>query len=152
MKQIVNKVTNSYEETIAVAKEFAKTIKSGDFVAFFAEMGAGKTVFVRGIAQRFKLEEMVCSPTFSIVNEYPYEGEKKLVHCDLYRIRNEQELYEIGFFDYLKDENVLMLAEWSEKIVEFLPKNYFKVKIEIVSENMRKILIERQSENEDFSN
>ena len=134
--------SSSVEETKIFAKSLGEAIFPFELIAFFGEMGAGKTAFVSGFASAFNISSLVCSPTFSIVNEYVYEGSKKLVHCDMYRISCEQDLYGVGFFDILKDKDAIVLVEWSENILEFLPKRYIKVKIECLNQNKRRIFVD----------
>lgn len=136
--------TNSAKETMDFAKELGEIITPFELIAFFGDLGAGKTAFIKGFARSFGVEEYVCSPTFSIVNEYIYDGLKKIVHCDMYRIFDEEELYGAGYFDMLKDKNAIVLIEWSENIKNFLPKSYIKVKIDVLDENKRKISVSRE--------
>ncbi len=140
----VSIVTNSAKETMDFAKELGKVVFPFELIAFFGNLGAGKTAFIKGFAKSFGVEEFVCSPTFSIVNEYIYDGLKKIIHCDMYRISDEEELYGAGYFDMLKDKNAIVLIEWSENIVNFLPKSYIKVKIDVLGENKRKINVSRE--------
>lgn len=127
--------TNSEEETLNLGKKFAKIIKSGDIIAMFGELGAGKTAFVRGVATAFNCEENVSSPTFAIVNEYI--GKIKIYHFDMYRIHGEDELYCTGFYDYIEEENTVSFIEWSENIIEALPPKVIKLYIEKQGENQR---------------
>ena len=127
-KMPIKKITNSLKETEQFAKEFAKNVKPFCFIALIGELGAGKTAFVRGL-------------TFSIINEYIYGSNKKIVHCDLYRIKGEEDLYCTGFFDLLYDENVIILAEWAQNILNFLPTNHIKVNFKVLTEEKREITI-----------
>lgn len=140
----VSIITNSVEETKNFAKELGKIITPFELIAFFGDLGAGKTAFIKGFATSFGVEEFVCSPTFSIVNEYVYDGLKKIIHCDMYRIFDEEELYGVGYFDMLKDKKAIVLIEWSENIVNFLPNSYVKVKIDVLDESKRKIIVSRE--------
>ncbi len=137
-------LTNSLEETEDVALNFGRFVKPFSLIALFGEMGAGKTAFTRGFASWFGLEQEVFSPTFSIVNEYLYSEEKKIVHCDMYRIKTEQDLYTTGFLDYLKDENAIVLVEWSENILNFLPEQFYRVEIKVLNETKREIKISEE--------
>ena len=138
-------VSNTEKETRNIARIFAGTLNVGDFVAMFGEVGAGKTAFVRGAAEHFGVDDLVCSPTFSIVNEYMCcNGQNKMIHCDMYRISNEYDLYGVGFFDFFDYEDSIFFAEWCENIVDFLPDEYIKVCIEILTENKRHITISRE--------
>lgn len=101
------------------------------FVAFFGNLGAGKTAFIRGMAQVIAPGAPVSSPTFAIMNEYA--GEKyTLCHFDMYRITNDDDLYSVGFYDL---DGVIIVAEWCENIEYALPKHYFSVNITNSPEN-----------------
>ena len=136
--------SSSVEETKIFAKSLGEAIFPFELIAFFGEMGAGKTAFVSGFASAFNISSLVCSPTFSIVNEYLYSEEKKIVHCDMYRIKTEQDLYTTGFLDYLKDENAIVLVEWSENILNFLPEQFYRVEIKVLDETKREIKISEE--------
>lgn len=131
------KVVSSSKETVNFAKLFATQIKKNDCLAFFGEMGAGKTTFIQGLAQGLGVCGEICSPTFSIVNEYC--GEVPLIHFDMYRVMGEDDLATTNFFEYLNDPKNIIAIEWSENIVDFLPKDY--IKIQIIKLNVRKRLI-----------
>lgn len=108
------------------AGEFAKKLMPGSVVALEGELGAGKTVFVKGIARQLKIQDEITSPTFNIVKEY--EGTLKLYHFDVYRIADPDELYEIGFEDYLNSNGILII-EWASNVLEVLPEDIIEVKI-----------------------
>ena len=136
--------TYSTEETEKIAYEFALNITSGksEFIAMYGDLGVGKTAFVRGLARAFSPNARVKSPTFTIVNEY--KGENiPFYHFDVYRIEDDDELYAMGFDDYV--QNGICVVEWSENIPDSIPSDAYKITIERVSdnENARKITIER---------
>lgn len=132
------KTVASVEETEATAYEFAKMLQCGDVVAFYGELGAGKTAFVRGMAKYLAPEARVSSPTYALVNEY--EGaDCTLCHFDMYRVHGEDDLYSIGFWDYT---DCIMAIEWAENIEFALPERYYSVTITKVGENEREIKIE----------
>ncbi len=108
------------------------------FLALYGDLGAGKTAFVRGLASVITPGAHVCSPTYTIVNEYHAHG-RTLCHLDLYRIESEDDLYSIGFYDY---EGVMMAAEWCEKAPFALPPRYLRVRIDKIDEESRAITIE----------
>lgn len=116
----------SYEDTACIAKEFADGLKGGEFVAMYGELGAGKTAFVQGVARALGITRHVTSPTFTIVNEY--EGRLPLYHFDVYRISDPDEMYEIGYEDYLGMGGVC-IVEWSELIEELFPEEYIRITI-----------------------
>lgn len=122
---IADVITKSTEETERVAEEFAKSLVSGDFIAMYGTLGAGKTAFVRGLAKTVAPEAFVHSPTYTVVNEYAGK-DFNLCHFDMYRITDEDDLYSTGFYDY---SDCVIAVEWSELIPYALPKKYYKVTI-----------------------
>jgi tRNA threonylcarbamoyladenosine biosynthesis protein TsaE len=97
------------------------------FIALYGDLGVGKTAFVRGFTSKISPSSRVKSPTFALVNEY--KGESiSVFHFDMYRIESEDELYSIGFYDYLERKGIC-LVEWSENIEEYLPDEYLRVEI-----------------------
>lgn len=137
---MVEFVTNGAEETISAAEKIAEKLNSGDIILYEGDMGAGKTHFTKGIAKYLGVEDEVTSPTFALVNEY--QGSLPLFHFDLYRIESYDDLYAIGFFDYL-DRGGIIAAEWSENISQLKAElgEVITVRIEKLSENGRKITI-----------
>ena len=131
--------TNTEEETEALGERLAKCLRAGAVVALYGDLGAGKTAFVRGMARGLGIRESVTSPTFTIVNEYP--GDPALFHFDMYRLKNAEELYGIGWEDYL-DRNGICVTEWSERIEEALPENAVRVTIQRLSDTERSVRIE----------
>lgn len=132
-------ISYSTAETEKIAADFAQYIKSGDCIAFVGGMGMGKTAFVRGLAKGLQLKGEVCSPTFSLVNEYRSQ-KMTLYHFDMYRITSLDDLYSTGFFDYL-DTDAVLAVEWSENITDALPENTIYINISRIDENTRKIEI-----------
>lgn len=141
-------ITNGEEETRAAAAETAKRLKIGDVILYEGEMGAGKTAFTKGLAEYFGTDSEVTSPTFALVHEY--SGRVPIFHFDLYRISGYDDLYAVGFFDYL-DRGGIIAAEWSENVegLEDELENVVKIRIDKLSENGRKITVtgERFGEN-----
>jgi tRNA threonylcarbamoyladenosine biosynthesis protein TsaE len=136
--------TYSSEETAKLGEKFSSRLQSGDIVALFGELGAGKTSFVQGICKGLGIHEHVASPTFTIVNEYN-SGKLIVYHFDFYRMKSTNELREIGFEEYLNG-NGICLIEWADRIQEFLPAKRFDVKLELgVDYNTRRIEIEEIS-------
>ena len=118
MKQYI---THNSSQTVALGERFAKTCRSGDVLAFFGNIGMGKTTFIKGLACGLGISADVTSPTFSLVNEYRQDN-KVLYHFDMYRINTWEDLYSTGFFDYLETDAILAI-EWSENIENALPEN-----------------------------
>jgi len=134
--------SKSAEQTELIGKEFGAKLKKGDLVAFYGELGVGKTAFIKGIMLSLDLNAEVLSPTYSIVNEYRCEAKKLVVyHFDMYRIETFESLYSTGFFDYI-DGNSIVLTEWTENIEAFLPDVNYKVSIKGMGEEERYISIE----------
>ena len=144
-----NIITNSPEETEAIGKELASLLSQDinvpKFVAMYGDLGVGKTAFVRGFCSDICAGATVKSPTFALVNEYrcnTANAIKKVCHFDMYRIVDEDDLYSIGFYDYLRDD-ILCIAEWCELIPYALPDKYIRVEItKLDLENKRNIAIE----------
>ena len=133
----IKEFTESTEMTEAVGRSLARLISSDAslprFVAMYGDLGVGKTAFVRGFCSELCPSSTVKSPTFALVNEYKCPagtGEiKRVYHFDMYRIADEDDLYSIGFYDYLRADAVC-IAEWCEMIPYALPDSYIKVEIE----------------------
>ena len=143
-------ISNSPEETEALGVRLAEQMCSDPslppFVALFGDLGVGKTAFVRGFTSVIAPTSTVRSPTFALVNEY--RGKKRtLFHFDMYRITGEDDLYSIGYDDYLARDGIC-LVEWSENIPFALPDDYLKVTIEKDDANRpdsRRISIKKES-------
>ena len=132
----------SYDDTQVIAKEIADTLKGGEFIAMYGDLGAGKTAFVQGLAKALGITNHVTSPTFTIVNEY--EGRLPLYHFDVYRIADPDEMYEIGYDDYIDSDGVCVV-EWAELIEDLFPDRYYKLTIlkdEDRGFDYRKIILE----------
>ncbi len=110
--------THSESETEAVGEALAATLFPGTVIAFTGDLGAGKTAFTRGLARGLGIGERVTSPTFTIVNEYE-GGRLPLFHFDMYRLESSEELFDIGWEDYLRRGGVCAV-EWSEKVADAL--------------------------------
>lgn len=136
--------TNSEEETILLGNKIASSLKPGDIIALYGDLGSGKTRLVKGICEGLKVNDMVNSPTFMLVNEYSSEIIGAVYHFDLYRMKTENEILEMGFKDYLID-NAVILIEWPEHIERQLPAKTIKIHLShsAESENQRWIKIEK---------
>ena len=110
--------TDNPDQTEALGAALAQRLRPGDVVAFFGDLGAGKTAFVRGMARGLGIREPVTSPTYTIVNEY-LSGRTPLFHFDLYRLSGPDDLFDIGWEDYLERGGVCAV-EWSERAEELL--------------------------------
>ncbi len=131
--------TSSPEETMAVGVDFAKGLKAGDIVLLKGDLGAGKTTFVKGLAQGLKVSpKKVVSPTFVLMNLY--EGKLPIYHFDLYRLEKPQELNTLHFDEFFYGEGV-SLIEWPERLGADMPKDYWLVELSHQSVNERDIKI-----------
>ena len=129
-------ITEKYEDTILVAEAFAKTLNKGDVVVLKGEMGAGKTIFTKGIAKALGIKDEVTSPTYAHMNDY----DGKLYHYDCYRLSGGDDAEALGLTDYFYGNGICVI-EWAENIADVLPDNVKVVKIEKLSENKRKITL-----------
>lgn len=132
-------ITNSERETEEIGRRFAEKLPSGTVVAMYGDLGAGKTAFVRGMARGLGLSCRVSSPTFTIVNEYL--GDRELIHFDMYRLSGADELFDIGWEDYL-NRGAICAVEWSENVEDAFFGDEIRVTIEKLSDTGRKITIE----------
>lgn len=132
-------ITNSPAQTEAVGQALAKVLKPGAVVAYRGGLGAGKTAFTRGLAKGLGVTDSVTSPTYTIVNEY-LSGRMPLFHFDMYRLGSADDLFDIGWEDYLERGGVCAV-EWSENVDEAM-ENAVYVTIERLSEDRRRITVE----------
>ena len=131
-------ITESPEQTEQLAFRLAGTLKGTEVIALFGGLGAGKTAFTRGLAAGLGIDDGVSSPTFALANEY--SGKYTVYHFDMYRVSTWDDLYSTGFFDY--EGQGVMVIEWSENILGYLPEEHMTVRIETLSEQRREITIE----------
>ena len=132
-------ITNSPAETEKIGAALGQVIPAGSIIAYRGDLGAGKTAFTRGLARGLGTAEMVTSPTYTIVNEY-LGGRCPLFHFDMYRLRSSDDLFDIGWDDYL-DRCGVCAVEWSEN-VDAAMEDAIYVTIEKLGENARRITIE----------
>ena len=140
--------TNSPAETEAVGVALGKHIKAGTVIAYRGDLGAGKTAFTRGLARGLGYAEPVTSPTYTLVNEY-LGGRLPLFHFDMYRLASADDLFDIGWEDYLERGGVCAV-EWSENVEEALENAIF-VTIEKTGEDSRRITVEGGADLADLS-
>ena len=132
-------ISKNEHETELVGADFAAALPNGAVVAMYGDLGAGKTAFVRGMARGMGLECRVSSPTFTIVNEYL--GERELIHFDMYRLSDADELFDIGWEDYL-NRGAVCAVEWSENVEDAFFGDEYVVRIEKLGDSERRITIE----------
>lgn len=142
-------ISKSCEQTELIGKKIARFLVGNEIIALFGDLGAGKTAFTRGLCEGLKVKNNVCSPTFAIVNEY--SGIFPIYHFDMYRVKNIDDLYSTGYFDYI-DKGILII-EWSENIENILPNSSIKISLNYgKKENERLIHFEGIGFDENFSN
>ncbi len=137
--------THNEEETIKLGEKFASMLIKGDVVLFYGDLGAGKTEFIKGICRHFKVDEIVTSPTFTIMNQYSGlidNQEFTIYHVDLYRIKTKDELDEIGFEDCLFSPDAIKLVEWAENANGIVKFSNYTVKIKADFDDETERLIE----------
>ena len=127
-------ISKSERETMEFAKEYAKTLSAGDVVLLEGEMGAGKTVFVKGLAEGLGIDEEITSPTYAYMNDYG----GVLYHYDCYRLKSGAQAEALGLCDYFYAGGVCVI-EWAQNIADVLPRNYKTVRIVKKGENEREI-------------
>ena len=132
-------ITNSPAETENLGAALGAILPPGTILAYEGDLGAGKTAFTRGLAKGLGCTDMVTSPTYTIVNEY-LSGRLPLFHFDMYRLGSAEDLWDIGWEDYL-DRKGICAVEWSENVREAL-ENCISVRIEKISDESRRITIE----------
>lgn len=148
--------STSPETTLQIGANIGKLSDPGQIILLTGDLGSGKTVLVKGIARGLNIEMEITSPTYNLINEYP--GECPLYHMDLYRLDDSQQLYDLGFMDYL-DRSGVIAIEWPEIAFEFLPPEFLFIQIEILEDEQRSLefraegrqsnlLMERLADNE----
>ena len=132
-------ITKSEKETQEAGEKLVQTLAPGSVVAMYGDLGAGKTAFVRGMTRGLGIDFPVSSPTFNVVNEYP--GKVPLFHFDMYRLGSADELFDIGWDDYL-ERGGICAVEWSENVEEAFEPGTVKVIITKLGDSEREITVE----------
>ena len=138
-------IVNSLKETEELSKKISKSIKCGDCILLYGEIGAGKTTFTKFLLENLGVKSIVSSPTFTLLNEYT--GKFPIYHFDMYRIGSSEELYELGFEDYIDSKNSkfvetgLTLIEWPDNVKDILPKDRIEIEIIKLGDSARKFII-----------
>ena len=141
-------ITNSPEETEALGEKLAAHLHPGTVLAYYGDLGAGKTAFTRGLARGLGFREQVTSPTYTIVNE-DLGGRLPLFHFDMYRLSSDDDLWDIGWEDYL-DRQGVCAVEWSERVPQAVA-GAITVGIEKLGDNTRRITIAGGEDDADLS-
>lgn len=118
--------TVSQDETAALGRKLGELLKAGDVVCLIGDLGTGKTAFTKGIAEALGVPGYITSPTFTFVNEY--QGRIPMFHFDVYRIGDPEDLFEIGFEEYLERDGIVII-EWADMIKEILPHDYIWIEM-----------------------
>ncbi len=141
-------ISKSYEETINIAKDFAKNLEDGSLVTLDGDLGAGKTAFTSGLVSVLSPKTTVTSPTFTIVNEY-HGGKIPVFHFDVYRLTSMDDLYDIGWDDYVNRRGIIIM-EWASVVKDEIDCPYIEINIARkpeMGENVREINIDYRGEN-----
>jgi tRNA threonylcarbamoyladenosine biosynthesis protein TsaE len=133
-------IIESPEKISKTAKEFLKGLGDSKVVAFFGEMGAGKTTFIKAICKELNVIDGVSSPTFALVYEYHTPDDSVIYHFDFYRINSPSELFDLGYEDYFYSGNFCFI-EWPEKASHLIPSNALKVYISVQNDGKRLLKI-----------
>jgi len=133
-------ISSNEEETKSIAADFIAAVKPGDRIVLNGNLGAGKTFFIKAALSSLGITN-VNSPSFAIVNEYS-DG-NKFYHFDFYRLKNPQELFDIGWLDYLNDNNAVMFVEWGNLMPSVLTVSRYEININIINDFKREIIFLR---------
>lgn len=132
-------VTHAPQETAALAERLGAAAETGTVLCLVGDLGAGKTLFTQGFARGLGVTEEVTSPTFALMNQYC--GRLPVTHFDLYRLEREEELDEIGFYEFAEPSDGVVLIEWADKFPDALPKPHIRLEIERgEKENERRLM------------
>ncbi|MFA5029909.1 MAG: tRNA (adenosine(37)-N6)-threonylcarbamoyltransferase complex ATPase subunit type 1 TsaE [Patescibacteria group bacterium] len=150
-------ISKSEKETYNLAKKFAAKLKGGEVLCLIGDLGAGKTAFTKGLAKGLGVKDIITSPTFVLMKNYPIINNRKqsaaktvggkgsavdmLAHIDAYRLDSGAQLQYIGVEEYFKDKNCVTVIEWADRVRDIWPKKVIKIKFKILSENKREIKI-----------
>lgn len=132
----------SVDKIQEAARQFVCQMGDAKVFAFYGKMGAGKTTFIKAICQELGVEDVITSPTFALVNEYTAGDGSPIFHFDFYRVKSLEEVYDMGFEDYLYG-GALCLVEWPELVEELLPRDAVAVTIRTNADGSRSIAVER---------
>lgn len=143
MRDSLKIISHSSEQTKLIGKEIGKITFRGCVIALCGELGSGKTVFAKGLAEGLGVDSFITSPTFVLINEY--SGRYPFYHFDVYRIRAE-DMHELGYEEYFYGDGVTAI-EWAQKISDLLPEEHLRIDFEYISESERQISLAGYGEN-----
>lgn len=145
-------IVKSVEDTMNIGMQIGKLAQKGNIICLTGDLGTGKTHMSKGIAEGLNIKEHITSPTFNIVNEY-HSGRLTLYHFDVYRVNDPDEIYAIGFDEYIFGDGI-SLIEWANYIEELIPNEYLYINIKKMpekGENFRKITVEPYGANYNYA-
>lgn len=125
------KIVQSPQQTAKLASEFSQNLAAGDLVAFYGQLGSGKTFFIKALCKAFGIQDEATSPSFTIINEYEASGQFWIYHFDFYRIENEAELLNLGLDEFFYNDYICLI-EWADKIEEFLPPQRWEIRLNFI--------------------
>jgi len=134
--------TKNFEQTRLLGKKLAKRLKPGDILAFYGNLGSGKTTFIQGLALGLNVKRRIISPTFIIVRHYKLE-KGNFYHIDLYRTQNVNDLLSVGLGEIISNNENIVTIEWAEKLDKLLPKKRYDLKFSYIDEFTRSITINK---------
>jgi tRNA threonylcarbamoyladenosine biosynthesis protein TsaE len=136
-------IAKTEKETFTFAKKLVSKLHGGEVLCLSGDLGAGKTIFTKGLAAGLGITKIITSPTFVLMKVYPVKNSsfKHLIHIDAYRLNHGEELEAIGALDYFGKSDCLTVIEWPERVSEILPKDRIDIKIKILKDNQREIKI-----------
>jgi len=146
----MKKITKSEKETFKLGQKLARRLAGGEVIALIGDLGAGKSIFIKGLAKGLGIKQMITSPSFVIMKVYKVKSReiKYLCHIDAYRLTNGQELIDIGINDWLGGKGIVTVIEWADRVKKILPKKRIKIKIDFgKKENERRIKIKHYDAN-----
>ncbi|MFP4015769.1 MAG: tRNA (adenosine(37)-N6)-threonylcarbamoyltransferase complex ATPase subunit type 1 TsaE [Halanaerobiales bacterium] len=143
MDEVLYITTNSEEETHNIGQQIGSMVEPGQIILLSGKLGAGKTILTQGICDGLGVDEDVTSPTYNLINEY--EGDLTVYHMDLYRLEEEEDLYDLGIEDYLESDGIIII-EWPDLVYDLIPPDFIYIKIGVEEKEVRKISFEAEGE------
>ena len=142
---IIQFTSHSEKQTLSAGRKIAKSLKEGDVVCLYGDLGSGKTVLTKGIASGLGISFMdIISPTFVLLRRY--QGKKRLNHFDFYRVKNAEEIINLGYEEYFYDRDITVI-EWPDRLGTMLPREFLKIELRVKSDNERIIKMSAVGDN-----
>ena len=143
MDKVLSIRSSHEDETLNFGQKLGELVEPGQLILLSGDLGAGKTILTQGICKGLGVEEDVTSPTYNLINEY--EGDLTVYHMDLYRLENEEDLYDLGFEDYLESGGIIII-EWPDLVYDLIPAEFIYIKIEVAAKEERIMQIEAEGD------